>query len=417
MPGKKTSVLTAAYRQEVLEDYRICCLSREASVIARKEVLSGNANFGIIGDGKEVAQVAMSKAWRKGDFRSGYYRDQTLMMALGLMTLEQFFAQLYGDPYNDAFSGGRQMNCHFATPFVSPDGDFLDLKNRYNISADIAPTGGQMARGLGLAFASKKFRENPAICGQLSESGHEVTFVTIGDASTSEGAFWETINAAGVLQVPLAISVWDDGYGISVPKKYQTTKESISEVLEGFRADSERDTNGFQIYTGKAWDYPALCQMYRDAVDDMRITHRPALFHIQEVTQQLGHSTSGDHRRYKSPERLEFEEKFDCNRRMAEWMIENGIATETELEDIRKAAKAAATEAAKKAYNAYHDKVAEIRQSLTQILSQATGNAQLDALRQRLQELRKPLRSELLKIARQAQLYITGANSALSAFI
>lgn len=417
MPGKKTSVLTAAYRQEVLEDYRICCLSREASVIARKEVLSGNANFGIIGDGKEVAQVAMSKAWRKGDFRSGYYRDQTLMMALGLMSLEQFFAQLYGDPYNDAFSGGRQMNCHFATPFVSPDGDFLDLKNRYNISADIAPTGGQMARGLGLAFASKKFRENPVICGQLSEGGHEVTFVTIGDASTSEGAFWETINAAGVLQVPLAISVWDDGYGISVPKKYQTTKESISEVLEGFRADSERDTNGFQIYTGKAWDYPALCQMYRDAVDEMRITHRPSLFHIQEVTQQLGHSTSGDHRRYKSPERLEFEEKFDCNRRMAEWMIENGIATETELEDIRKSAKATATEAAKKAYNAYHDKVAEVRQSLTQILNQATGNARLDALRQRLQELRKPLRSELLKIARQAQLYVTGTNSALSAFI
>lgn len=355
----KTNGAPGFNREEVLQDFRICCLSREASVIARKEVLNGRANFGIIGDGKEVAQVAMAKAWQKGDFRSGYYRDQTLMLALGLMNLDEFFAQLYGDPYNDPFSGGRQMNCHFATAFVDEQGNFLDLKNRFNISSDIAPTAGQMARGLGLAFASKKFRENPAICGNLSDQGREVAFVTIGDASTSEGAFWETINAAGVLQAPLAVSVWDDGYGISVPKKYQTTKESISEVLSGFEGE-----NGLAMHIGKAWDYPGLVQLYRKGIAQMRDSHQPALFHIQEVTQQLGHSTSGDHRRYKSPERLAFEEQFDCNRRMAEWMIDAGLATVEEIEAIKAAAKKEANDAAARAYRAYHDKVATLHSQL-----------------------------------------------------
>jgi len=412
--SKRAKTATAAfsdnYRLEVLHDFRICCLSREASVIARKEVLTGKANFGIIGDGKEVVQVALARAWRKGDFRSGYYRDQTLMLALELMTLDEFFAQLYGDPYGDPFSGGRQMNCHFATKFVDDDCNFLDLKNRYNISADVAPTGGQMARGLGLAFASKKFRENPALCGALSDQGNEVAFVTIGDASTSEGAFWETINAAGVLQVPLAISVWDDGYGISVPKKYQTTKESISEVLAGFEADSARDTNGISIYKGKAWDYPALCQLYRDAVDEMRVTHRPAVFHIQEVTQQLGHSTSGDHRRYKDPERLKFEEEFDCNRRMAEWMLSNGIATAEEIETIKKEAKREATEAAQRAFRGYHDKVAELRNTLLVALENAhAAHPNVTFLAEILNELkqkREPLRFELLQMARRALLSI-----------
>ncbi len=401
-----TAILTENYRQEVLRDFQICCLSREASVIARKEVLTGKANFGIIGDGKEVAQVAMARAWRKGDFRSGYYRDQTLMLALELMTLDEFFAQLYGDPYADPFSGGRQMNCHFATKFVDEEGNFLDLKNRYNISSDIAPTGGQMARGLGLAFASKKFRENATLCGDLSDHGNEVAFVTIGDASTSEGAFWETINAAGVLQVPLAISVWDDGYGISVPKKYQTTKESISEVLAGFEADSDRDTNGINIYKGKAWDYPTLCNLYGDAIAEMRATHRPALFHIQEVTQQLGHSTSGDHRRYKTPERLQFEEEFDCNRRMAEWMIDNGLTTVEEIEAIKKEAKREATEAAQRAFKGYHDKVSELKKNLVAALEQAReANPSVAVLGEMLQELsqkRDSLRFELLQMARRA---------------
>jgi pyruvate/2-oxoglutarate/acetoin dehydrogenase E1 component/TPP-dependent pyruvate/acetoin dehydrogenase alpha subunit len=404
--GTRPTALTEAYRQEVLSDFKTCCLSREASVIARKEVLTGKANFGIIGDGKEVAQVAMAKAWRKGDFRSGYYRDQTLMLALGLTTLDEFFAQLYGDPYNDPFSGGRQMNCHFATQFVDSEGNFLDLKNRYNITSDIAPTGGQMARGLGLAFASKKFRELPAICGDLSDNGSEVAFVTIGDASTSEGAFWESVNAAGVMQVPLAISVWDDGYGISVPKKYQTTKESISEILEGFRADSSNDTNGLSIYTGKAWDYPGLCQLYRDATDEMRVTHRPALFHIQEVTQQLGHSTSGDHRRYKSPERLAWEEEFDCNRRMAEWMLDNGIATPEEIERIKAEAKREATEAAQRAFRAYHDKVAQVKNELISILQKFPSEPGVVEILNGLSQKREPLRYEILEAARRV-LYST----------
>ncbi len=402
----KATPFTETYRQEVLHDFRICCLSREASVIARREVLMGKANFGIIGDGKEVGQVAMAKAWKKGDFRSGYYRDQTLMLALGLMNLDEFFAQLYGDPYNDPFSGGRQMNCHFATRFIDESGNFVDLKNRYNITADIAPTAGQMARGLGLAFASKKFRESPALCGNLSDQGNEVAFVTIGDASTSEGVFWETINAAGVLQAPLAISVWDDGYGISVPKKYQTTKESISEILEGFRADGARDTNGMSIYTGKAWDYPGLCRLYRDAIDEMRVTHRPALFHIEEVTQQLGHSTSGDHRRYKSPERLAWEEKFDCNRRMADWIIDNGIATPEEVENIKTEARREATEAAQRAYRAYHEKVATVKNELLSVLQPilaaqpgASGLAEIVA---DLSQKREMLRYELLQTARRA---------------
>ena len=421
---KQSTTITEAYRQEVLNDFRICCLSREASIIARKEVLMGKANFGIIGDGKEVAQVAMAKAWRKGDFRSGYYRDQTLMLALSLMNLDSFFAQLYGDPYNDPFSGARQMNCHFATTFIDDNGNFVDLKNRYNISSDVSPTAGQMARGFGLAFASKKFRESPHLCGDLSDNGNEVAFVTIGDASTSEGIFWETLNAAGVLQVPIAVSVWDDGYGISVPKKYQTTKESISEILEGFRPDGANDTGGMEIYTAKAWDYPALCQMYNEAISEMRVTHRPALFHIQEVTQQLGHSTSGDHRRYKSPERLAFEEEFDCNKRMAAWMIDSGIATSEEIARMEAEAKREATAAAKRAFHAYHDKVQQLKTELLGILRALLNEhpelEQAQAAINDLEPKKEVLRYELLQTARRVLLTAgnkLSGNSPLAGFI
>lgn len=414
--GKSAARFPASYRKQVLEDFKICCISREASVIARKEVLNGRANFGIIGDGKEVAQVAMARAWKKGDFRSGYYRDQTLMLALGLMDLDLFFAQLYGDPYNDTFSRGRQMNCHFATEFFDRDGNIVDLKNRYNISADIAPTAGQVARGLGMAFASKKFRENPALCGNLSDQGNEVAFITIGDASTSEGVFWETVNAAGVTQAPLAISVWDDGFGISVPKKYQTVKESISAVLEGFRFENG---SGIQIYTGKAWDYPGLCQLYGEKIAEMRTTHQPALFHIQEVTQQLGHSTSGDHRRYKTPERLEFEEKYDCNRRMEEWMIAEGLASEAEVEQIKKEAKKEANEAALRAYNRYHDKVSALGKELNALLQQAveehTGNFKLAGIYQKFQAKRDPLRKELAVVARRSLFALQGETGSVIA--
>ncbi len=407
-PSLPEQPITEAYRQEVLRDYRICCLSREASILARKEVLTGKANFGIIGDGKEVAQVAMAKAWREGDFRAGYYRDQTLLLALGLMTLEEFFGQLYGDPENDPFSGGRQMNCHFATPFLDENGEWLELKNRFNISSDVSPTGGQMARALGLAFASKKFRENPALCGRLSDRGNEVVFCTIGDASTSEGIFWETMNAAGVLQVPLAVSVWDDGYGISVPKKYQTTKESISEAMAGLEG-------AVDIYRAKGWDYPALCRLYQEAIAAMRQTHRPALFHIEEMTQQLGHSTSGDHRRYKSPERLAYEEEYDCNRRMARWMIESGLATAEEVEKIQAEARTEVMAAAHWAYRHYHDAVSTRRKTLRAALQTATevhpDVQALPALAADLDRLRDPLRFELLRTARRALFALAGKHS------
>jgi TPP-dependent pyruvate/acetoin dehydrogenase alpha subunit len=301
------------FQQEVLKDYKVVCISREASLLARKEVLTGKAKFGIFGDGKEVAQVAMAKFFMPGDFRSGYYRDQTFMFASGLATVEQFFSQLYADPdiNNDPFSAGRQMNAHFASKFVDENGDWLPLAHKKNISSDIAPTGGQMPRALGLAYASKAFREIKALSEftNLSDNGNEICFCTIGDSSTSEGHFWETMNAAGVMQVPLAVFVWDDGYGISVPKSYQTTKSSISEALSGMQ--KEEGTNGINIYKLKGWDYAGMCEILDGAIKNIRETHTPALFHVEELTQPHGHSTSGSHERYKSPARLAWEKEWD----------------------------------------------------------------------------------------------------------
>lgn len=352
------------YKKEVLKDYKICCLSREASLLARKEVLTGKAKFGITGDGKEVPQVAMARAFKKGDFRAGYYRDQTFMLALGLMTIEAYFAQLYADADNDPFSGGRQMNAHFATPLVDAEGTFLAHKDLYNSSSDVSCTAGQMARAIGLALASKKYRQLPALAETpFSNNGNEVCFCTIGDASTSEGAFWETINAAGVLQVPLAISVWDDGYGISVPTKYQTVKGSISEALAGFQTDE--DGLGVDVFTVKGWDYPALCELYETVIEAMRATHRPAVIHVQELTQPQGHSTSGSHERYKSAERLKWEAEFDCNKLMRQWIIEAGIADATELDALEKAAKQEAKEAKSRAWKAY---IAPVRKDIAYIL-------------------------------------------------
>ncbi len=302
------------FREAVMKDFRWVCISRETSLLGRKEVLTGKAKFGIFGDGKEVAQTAMAKFFQPGDFRSGYYRDQTFMFAAELATVEQFFAQLYADPdiLNDPFSAGRQMNAHFATRFVDEEGKWLDLVNRKNVSADIAPTGGQMPRGLGLAFASKSFRNIGSLkqFTELSDNGNEVCFVTIGDASTSEGHFWETINAAGVLQVPLAVFVWDDGYGISVPKKFQTTKASISEALSGMQKTD--DSNGLNIYKVKGWDYAGMCEVFEEGIRLARESHIPCLFHVEEITQPQGHSTSGSHERYKGQDRLEWEKEWDC---------------------------------------------------------------------------------------------------------
>ena len=343
------------FRNTVLSDYQVCCESRETSLLGRREVLTGKAKFGIFGDGKEIAQVAMARFFKPGDFRSGYYRDQTFMFASGLANIEQFFAQLYADPdkTREPFSGGRQMNAHFSTPFVNDNGDWLNLAERKNCSADIAPTAGQMPRGLGLAFASKVFRQVSQLKDQtdLSNNGNEVCFCTIGDASTSEGHFWETINAAGVLQVPLAVFVWDDGYGISVPKKYQTTKGSVSDVLKGFQ--KKEGSNGLDIYKLKGWDYAGMCEILESAIQKIRDTHTPAIFHVEEITQPQGHSTSGSHERYKTPERLEWEREWDCIKKLKEWIIDNLLAEEQELGDIENEAKEFVRESKNNAWENY----------------------------------------------------------------
>lgn len=340
--------------QEVLNDFYVCCLSRECSLLGRKEVLSGKAKFGIFGDGKEVAQVAMAKAFRKGDFRSGYYRDQTFMMAIGECTIEDFFAQLYADTKNDIFSGGRQMNSHFATPLIDEEGNYTFHSDRFNVSSDISPTAGQMARSLGLALASKLYKNTEIPnAAQFSINGEEISFCTIGDASTSEGIFWETINAAAVIQVPLAVFVWDDGYGISVPKKLQTSKESISLALSGFKWNDNDENNGLEIYEVMGWDYPQMVQLFEEGIAKSRTSHVPILFHVKEITQPQGHSTSGSHERYKSAERLEWERNFDCIKVMREWIIENELATNEEMDTLQEKAKAEVKEKAKIALDRY----------------------------------------------------------------
>lgn len=392
------------FRNEVLNDYRIVCESRETSLLGRKEVLTGKAKFGIFGDGKEVAQVAMAKYFQPGDFRSGYYRDQTFMFATELATIQQFFAQLYADPQegNDPFSAGRQMNAHFATPFVQSNGDWLDLANRKNISADIAPTAGQMARALGLAFASKAFKNIEGLKSfkNLSTNGNEVCFCTIGDASTSEGPFWETINAAGVLQVPLAVFVWDDGYGISVPKKYQTTKGSISEVLRGFQ--KKDNTNGIDIYRVKAWDYAGLCEAFEQGIQKIRETHIPAVFHVEECTQPQGHSTSGSHERYKTAERLQWERDWDCMHKMREWIIENALASEEELEEIEKKSKETVRISRQQALDTslvpIKDQVQQTVQQIDTILQSSPKNtAAIQKIKKDLAQNREPLRRDIMK--------------------
>ncbi|HEY4154741.1 MAG TPA: thiamine pyrophosphate-dependent enzyme, partial [Puia sp.] len=329
------------FREEVLNDFRLVCESREASLLGRKEVLTGKAKFGIFGDGKEVPQVAVAKFFRPGDFYAGYYRDQTLGFALGTSTVEEFFSQLYADPdiLHDPHSGGRNMNAHFASPLVGEDGQILDLVNRKNFTAGLAPTAAHIPRSLGLAYASKLFREVKELkdLKNLSVNGNEICFCTIGDASTSEGHFWEIINAAGVLQIPLAIFVWDDGFGISVPVKYQTTKGSISEVMKGFQ--KKEGSNGIDIYKVKAWDYAGMCETFESAIHKIRVTHTPALFHVEEVTQPQGHSTSGSHERYKAPERLEWERSWDAMKKMKEWIIENALASLEEIDEIHAKAK------------------------------------------------------------------------------
>jgi len=323
------------------------------SIQIRREALTGKAKFGVSDDGKELFQIAMAKNFRKGDFRSDYYRGHTLLLALGICTLEDLFAQLYADVDNDPFSGGRQMNNHHATPLIDPDGNWVNHLEQYNLSSDISTTAGQMARGIGLAFASKKYRNlQPEQTIGFSDNGNEVCFCNIGDASTSEGIFWETINASGVLQVPLAITIVDDGYGISVPTHLQTTKASVSKVLEGFR--EEKGDDGINIYSCKGWDYAALLETYRKGIDKVRRTHTPALFHIEELTQPQGHSTSGSHERYKDMARLKFEQQYDCNRQFRLWILANDLADEQELAALETRARKEVREAKNKAWKRYY---------------------------------------------------------------
>lgn len=391
------------FRDTVLQDYKMVCISREASLLARKEVLTGKAKFGIFGDGKELAQVAMAKFFKKGDFRAGYYRDQTLVFGLGIATVEQFFSQLYADSdvNNDPFSAGRQMNSHFATPNTDENGNWLPLAEMKNSSSDIAPTGGQMPRSLGLAFASKLFRENRELSAfkELSDNGNEVCFCCIGDSSTSEGAFWETVNAAGVLQVPLAIFVWDDGYGISVPKEYQTVKASISDALEGFQKTDY--SNGINIYRMKGWDYAGMCEILEPAIQHIRETHTPALFHVQEITQPQGHSTSGSHERYKSPERLEWEREWDCKKQMRNWIQTNALATEEELDQIELESKKFVKESRDAAWQKVQKPILQQVKKAVQLLQNTGKESNREAAEKfasDLSSLREPVRKNIMKI-------------------
>jgi pyruvate/2-oxoglutarate/acetoin dehydrogenase E1 component/TPP-dependent pyruvate/acetoin dehydrogenase alpha subunit len=406
------------FRQEVLKDYRLVCESREASLLGRKEVLTGKAKFGIFGDGKEVPQVAAAKFFRPGDFYAGYYRDQTLGFALGISTIEEFFSQLYADPdvRNDPHSAGRNMNSHFSSQLVGEDGEFLDLVHRKNFTAGLAPTAAHIPRSLGLAYASKAFRQIRELSDlkNLSVNGNEICFCTIGDASTSEGHFWEIINAAGVLQIPLAIFVWDDGYGISVPVKYQTTKGSISEVLRGFQ--KEEGTNGIDLYKVKAWDYAGMCEIFEAGLDKIRETHTPALFHVQELTQPQGHSTSGSHERYKPPERLEWERAWDAMKKMREWIIENALASVEELDEIHTKAKDLVRNSKNSAWEKCMAPIqAQVARSVTLIRELATAleekREKFEPIIRQLSLLREPNRRDVMQGLHQA-LLISGESPA-----
>ncbi len=393
--------------EEVLSDFWICLVSREASLLARKDVLSGRGKFGILGDGKEVPQVAMARAFKKGDFRSGYYRDQTFMFALGLCSVEEYFAQLYADANNDPFSGGRQMNNHFATPLVDEAGEWTRHTDLKNVSSCISSTGGQMARSFGLAFASKKYRENNNIDPDqnFSNQGNEVSFCTIGDASTSEGVFWETMNAASVTKVPLAVFVWDDGYGISVPKKYQTAKGSISKALDGLSHNNIE--GGLKIHKVKGWDYQAMVTLFTDKVEEIRDTHIPALFHVEELTQPQGHSTSGSHERYKSKERLDWEKEYDCNAVMAEWIIDNNIATAQEIEELQQRAVDFVKEKRNIAWDNFQRPIEEERKSAEALLAQITiEHPSVQKLLKEFAALREPLLYEVTKYVRKILFYL-----------
>lgn len=405
--SRNTKLSFEDFKNEVLNDFRVAVISRETSLLGRKEVLTGKAKFGIFGDGKELAQIALAKSFEHGDWRSGYYRDQTWMMALAELTVEQFFAQLYANPdqKEEPMSAGRQMNGHYATRTQDDNGNWLNQTQRYNSSADGSPTAAQMPRSLGLALASKLYRANDELEDYtiFSNKGNEVSFVSIGDASTSEGLFWETLNAAGVQRVPLAISVWDDGYGISVPKKYQTTKESISEITKGFQVDEQG--RGFDIYVCEGWNYPKLVETYKRGIEKIRKTHIPALFHIIEVTQPQGHSTSGSHERYKTAERMQWEKDFDCIKKMSEWMIESKIATQEELNEIQTEARQHALGSKTVAWRKFSlplkEEINELVELMGRLADESGDSEFIQSSISNLQSAIDPVRKDILKTGKK----------------
>ena len=396
------------FKSEVLTDYKIAFQSRQASLLGRKEVLTGKAKFGIFGDGKEVAQLAMAKFFNKGDFRSGYYRDQTFMFAKGMSSIREFFAQLYADPdvTREPCSAGRSMNGHFGTRLLNEDGSWKSQTNNYNSSADISPTAGQMPRLLGLAYASKLYRENNILhdYSDFSINGNEIAFGTIGNASTSEGGFWEVVNAGGVLQVPMLISIWDDEYGISVHAKYQTTKENLSSILSGFQTDE--NGKGYELFTVKGWDYPALIKTYQKATKLCRDIHTPVIIHVTEMTQPQGHSTSGSHERYKSKERLDWEIENDCIHKMREWMVKSGIATSEELNFIEEEAIGFVKLEQKAAWNAFLQPLLDDRDKTVVILENladsVTNKEEILSLIEHLKKQTEINRKEILSAINSA---------------
>ena len=409
---KNTPEIEIDFREILLSDYRMACVSREVSILGRKEVLTGKAKFGIFGDGKEVCQIALAKVVRPGDWRSGYYRDQTFMMALNLINVQQYFAALYGDTdlTREPTSGGRQMGGHFATRFLSEDGDWLDQMADVNSSSDLSPTAAQMPRLLGLAQASKVYKSLPEMAKKMAkftDGGNEIAYGMIGDASTSQGLFWETLNAACVLEVPMLMSVWDDGYGISVPKEYHTTKESISEALRGFQ--KTEGTNGLTIFRVKGWDYPALVATYEEAEKICRETHSPVLVHVEELTQPQGHSTSGSHERYKSKERMEWAAEYDCILQMAKFLVLEGASTEDELAEIRKDAKKEVREKQKEAWTNFRiDIDGDVASAVTLLRGVEGGDSKRAA---KLEKAMDPGRGEVMSTLREAMLNTAGEDS------
>ncbi|MDC1504806.1 thiamine pyrophosphate-dependent enzyme [Winogradskyella sp.] len=412
----KTEITFEDFKTEVLNDYTLAVTSRECSLLGRREVLTGKAKFGIFGDGKEVPQIAWAKAFNNGDFRSGYYRDQTFMMAIGQLSIEQFFAGLYGntDLKEEPMSAGRQMGGHFATHSLDENGAWKNLTEQKNSSADISPTAGQMPRLLGLAQASKIYRNVAGIdTTKFSKEGNEIAWGTIGNASTSEGLFFETINAAGVLQVPMVISVWDDEYGISVHARHQTTKENISEILKGFQRDE--DNNGYEIFRVNGWNYAELMDTYQRAAQVSRKEHVPVLIHVQELTQPQGHSTSGSHERYKNAERLAWEAEYDCNVQMRKWILENNIATEDDLVAIEKDIKKAVRNGKKAAWSAFINPILSetetVKTLLTKVAASSANSAFISKLKNDLDKIDEPLRKDLLTATRKALRYVVSENT------